>query len=87
VIPTGQVAFAIVTSTLEPTVSTSTDHWVFPFWALGLLLSILAAPILLGAILAIYFRVGWRRSYSELGWRVRLWFVRRVRNPPPERPK
>ncbi len=63
--------------TVEPTVSTATDHWVFPYWALGLLLSILATPLLLGALLGLYFRVGWRRSYSELAWRVRLWFVRR----------
>jgi hypothetical protein len=63
--------------TFEPTVSTPTDHWVFPFWALWLLLSILATPVLLGALLGLYFRVGWRRSYIELGWRVRMWFVRR----------
>jgi len=66
-----------VTATLEPTVSASSDHWVFPFWALGLLITILVTPILLGGLLALYFRVGWRQSYSELAWRVRLWFVRR----------
>ena len=61
----------------EPTVSPPSDHWMFPFWALWLLLSILATPLLLGALLGLYFRVGWRQSYSELAWRVRLWFVRR----------
>ena len=63
--------------TLEPTFSVPREHWVFPFWALWLLLSILATPLLLGALLGLYFRVGWRRSYSELAWRIRLWFVRR----------
>jgi hypothetical protein len=59
-----------------PVVSSYGEHWVFPVWLLWFLLSLPVAAALLGFLLGMYFRVGWRRSYSELGWRVRLWLMR-----------
>jgi hypothetical protein len=60
-----------------PTLSSAYDHWTFPWW-LALLLGSVPASIAIGAlVLGLYFRVGWRRSYNELGWRIRLWFIRR----------
>jgi hypothetical protein len=56
------------------------DHvWVFPVWLAWLLLSIPASFGFMGGIFALYFRVGWRRSYSEVGWRVRLWLFKRTK--------
>ena len=65
-----------------PTLAPIDDVWRFPWW-LALLLGSVPASIVLGAlILGLYFKVGWRRSYNELAWRVRVWFIRPASTKP-----
>lgn len=60
-----------------PSISSPFDHWTFPWW-LAIFLGGFAASIgITLVVLGLYFRVAWYRSYSELGWRIRLWFFRR----------